>query len=53
MPYVFGPLVLLVIAGGLMITGALLGPETRDVDMHEPSALAATGEAAIPGAATA
>jgi hypothetical protein len=53
MPYVFGPLVLLVIAGGLMITGALLGPETRDVDMHEPSAPAATGEAAIPGAATA
>ena len=33
MPYVFGPLVLLVIAGLLIITGGLLGPETRDVEM--------------------
>lgn len=53
MPYVFGPLVLLVIAGVLMIGGALLGPETRDVDMHEPVAPVANGEAAVPGAATA
>ncbi len=35
MPYVFGPLVLLVAAGLLIITGAALGPETRDVEMHE------------------
>ncbi|WP_428487330.1 MFS transporter [Rhodopila sp.] len=53
MPYVFGPLVLLVIAGVLMIAGALLGPETRDVDMHEPVARVSAEEAAIPGTATA
>jgi MFS family permease len=51
MPYVFGPLVLLVIAGLLMIAGALMGPETRDVDMH-PTILPETGtERIVPRAA--
>ena len=53
MPYVFGPLVLLVIAGVLVITGALMGPETRDVDMHVPVALDATEESVMPGQAPA
>jgi MFS family permease len=48
MPYVFGPLVLVVLAGVLIITGALLGPETRDVEMH-----ALEAEAVIPGQAPA
>ena len=48
MPYVFGPLVLLALAGVLIITGALLGPETRDVEMH-----ALEAEAVIPGQAPA
>ncbi|HEX2939706.1 MAG TPA: MFS transporter, partial [Rhodopila sp.] len=39
MPYEYTPLVLLVIAGGLMIAGALMGPETRDVDLHVPAAV--------------
>ena len=51
MPYVFAPLVLLLIAGVLMITGALLGPETRDVEMHSPVALEAGEKAVFPGAA--
>ena len=34
MPYVFTPMVLLVVAGGLIMTGGLLGPETRDVELH-------------------
>jgi len=52
MPYVFGPLVLLVIAGLLMIAGALLGPETRDVDMHAPIVRDAGTEATGPRAVT-
>ena len=52
MPYVFGPLVLLVIAGLLIITGALMGPETRNVDLHEV-ALETAPEAVMPRAATA
>ena len=36
MPYEFTPIVMLVVAGGLMIVGALLGPETRHVEMHAP-----------------
>jgi MFS family permease len=51
MPYVFGPLVLLVIGGLLMIVGALLGPETRDVDMHAP-VLPAGAETIVPRPAT-
>jgi MFS family permease len=33
MPLAYTPLVLLVIAGVLIVTGAALGPETREVDM--------------------
>lgn len=51
MPYVFGPLVLLVIAGVLTVVGALLGPETRDVEMHVPAAPEAGDEGAVQGAA--
>jgi MFS family permease len=36
MPYLYAPLVLLVIAAVLMIIGALLGPETREVELHLP-----------------
>ena len=35
-PYVFAPALLLVLAGVLMIVGAVLGPETRDVELHLP-----------------
>lgn len=53
MPYEYTPLVLLVIAGVLMIVGALMGPETRDVDLHVPAVMPATEAAVIrPGAAT-
>jgi Na+/melibiose symporter-like transporter len=33
MPYIYTPLVFLVLAGVLQVLGALLGPETRDVEM--------------------
>ncbi|WP_051581546.1 MFS transporter [Pseudonocardia acaciae] len=33
MPYYLGPLVLMVLAGVLVVVGAWIGPETRDVDM--------------------
>jgi MFS family permease len=36
MPYLYAPIVLLVLATLLMIVGALLGPETREVEMHLP-----------------
>lgn len=36
MPYVFTPIVLVAVAAILMIVGALLGPETREVEMHLP-----------------
>jgi MFS family permease len=35
-PYLFAPILLLGLAGVLMIAGALLGPETRDVELHLP-----------------
>lgn len=35
MPYVFTPIVLLVVAGALIMAGVLMGPETRDVELHE------------------
>ena len=35
-PYLMTPIVLLVIAPFLMIVGALMGPETRDVELHLP-----------------
>jgi MFS family permease len=34
MPYEYTPVVLLLIAGVLMVVGALMGPETRDVELH-------------------
>ena len=36
MPYLMTPIVLLIIAPLLMIVGALMGPETRDVELHLP-----------------
>jgi MFS family permease len=36
MPYLFAPIVLIVIAALLMIVGAALGPETREVELHLP-----------------
>lgn len=36
MPYVFTPIVLLVIGGVLVVVGALAGPETREVELHHP-----------------
>jgi MFS family permease len=44
MPYAYTPVVLIVLAGLLMIVGALMGPETRDVELEaigEPSMAAA------------
>lgn len=36
MPYVFTPIVVVVVAAILMIVGALLGPEPREAEMHLP-----------------
>jgi MFS family permease len=36
MPYLYTPIVLVVVAPLLMIAGALLGPETREVELHLP-----------------
>jgi MFS family permease len=36
MPYLYAPIVLLVIAAVLMIIGALLGPEPREAELHLP-----------------
>jgi MFS family permease len=36
MPYLMTPIVLIAIAPLLMIIGALMGPETRDVELHLP-----------------
>ncbi|PPQ30850.1 MFS transporter [Rhodopila globiformis] len=52
MPYVFTPLVLLAIGGLLMIGGALMGPETRDVELHAPMLPAGEPEAIVPRPAT-
>jgi MFS family permease len=46
MPYLMTPIVLLVIAPLLMIVGALMGPETRDVELHLPD----LGRLAVPAA---
>jgi MFS family permease len=53
MPYLFAPIVLLVLAGLFMITGALLGPETREAELHLPdlglqSVGAASASVAVP-----
>lgn len=34
MPYAYTPVILIALAGVLMIIGALMGPETRDVELH-------------------
>ena len=34
MPYVYTPMVLIVLSGVLIIVGALMGPETREVELH-------------------
>jgi len=34
MPYEFTPMVMLMVAGALIMAGGLLGPETRDVELH-------------------
>lgn len=36
MPYVYTPIVLLLVGGALMAGGALIGPETREVELHLP-----------------
>lgn len=36
MPYAWTPVVLLVLGGVLITVGALAGPETKDVDLHDP-----------------
>ncbi len=36
MPYVYTPVVLVGISGILIILGSLMGPETRDVELHAP-----------------
>jgi MFS family permease len=37
MPYEFSPIVLLALGGLLLSLGALAGPETKDVDLHQGS----------------
>ena len=49
MPYLFTPLVLLVLAAIMMITGGLMGPETREAELHLPD-LGLAGGVADPGA---
>jgi MFS family permease len=41
MPYIYTPLVFLVLGGLLQVVGAWIGPETRDVDMASTAAAAA------------
>ena len=36
MPYLYTPIVLIVIAASMMIVGAAIGPETREVELHLP-----------------
>lgn len=36
MPYLYAPIVLIVISGLLMIAGAAIGPETREVELDLP-----------------
>lgn len=49
MPYVYSPLVLLVISGVLVMLGALMGPETRDVDMSPVVSPELLGDTAMAG----
>jgi hypothetical protein len=51
MPYLYTPMVLLVLAGVLMIAGALLGPETREAELHLPDLGRGSGAPAAASAA--
>jgi MFS family permease len=48
MPYLYTPIVLVVLAPLLMIAGALLGPETRDVELHLPDLGVGSGAVRAP-----
>jgi MFS family permease len=50
MPYLLTPIVLMVLAPLLMIGGALLGPETREVELHLPDLGIPPRAAPIPAA---
>ena len=50
MPYLLTPIVLIVIAPLLMIVGALMGPETRDVELHLPDLGHSQEAVAVPAA---
>jgi hypothetical protein len=49
-PYVFTPMVLIVLAALLMIVGALLGPETREAELHLPDLGLRPAAAPVPAA---
>ena len=51
MPYLYTPIVLVIVAPLLMIVGALLGPETRDVELHLPDLGVAPAPRVVPVAA--
>ena len=36
MPYVYTPIVLLMLAGVMIVAGVMMGPETREVELHLP-----------------
>jgi MFS family permease len=50
MPYLLTPIVLIIIAPLLMIAGALMGPETRDVELHLPDLGRGPAPVAVPAA---
>jgi MFS family permease len=47
MPYAYTPVVLIGLAGVLMVVGALMGPETRDVELHAADAAAMGASPAV------
>jgi hypothetical protein len=48
MPYLLAPIVLVVLAPILMIAGAMLGPETREAELHLPDLGLGPAPAAAP-----
>lgn len=50
MPFVYAPIVLLVLAGIFMVAGVLMGPEPRDAELHLPD-LGLEGASAAAGLA--
>jgi MFS family permease len=52
MPYLFTPIVLIVIAAALMFVGSMIGPETRDVELHLPDLGRAPARATVRVVAT-